>query len=299
MANNNRGKQKDNSAAKIASALRDLDINGLYDLYDRRRAKFLKDAEVSTHQEVSRRLLFAVVSIDACMKIYQEFLAASAHTVEEMRNGVNQYIANQQLGTDDLLNKSKELLQEVQSKEQGEVDELYEASVKQRIALYEKMIQDWRTAAEFKSSTHTWSAIAFTMSHMSTYDSLARLLATNDLSSVSDVLILVLQTLVGLIPYIGTLGSTAWGLHDILDKKAKEYKNAGDLLTQLDNFSDAALQWCIITQLLIELNEGRLSFADQNTDEIRTMLGEQELKRISRMVQIKIESIMNNYKQSS
>lgn len=284
----------DGGYERMIEALHGLDIEHLHDLYIRRREGFLKNVRDDSHKELSTRLLYAVISTDVCMEVYQEFLVAMTQRFENLIDEAKQEMADHQDAISEMLGKSRELSREAHSEGEAGLQEAYRSSIDTRIALYQQMFESRQDLAVFQSSTRALSTFIFTLSGMSTHGSLERLLGITDLTLVGDVLVLVMQTLVGFIPCgVGTLSSSAWELYQILDRKAKQYKRAGDLLTQLDNFSDAAFQWCITTQMLIELIEGRLATDNRDPDELESIVGEQEIERITKIVLARIENSVN------
>ena len=47
--------------------------------------------------------------------------------------------------------------------------------------------------------------------------------------------------------------------------------------------------------MLIELSDGRLSIEDRHTDDLEKMVGENEIERISKIIEAKLENNMNKY----
>ena len=223
----------DGSYEKMIEAIKSLDFEKLVDLHAKRRNKFLNDAKGSSHQEITTRLCYGVISIDVCMEVYQDFLNAIQKRAERIAETAQRNLVEHKELTTEALANLQNLLQEIESKEKIEFNDEYKSSIKLRQSIYEHVFKDNQNMAAIKVSTNFLSMYLVTVTSVSTHHSLTRLLEITDLTLLGDVLILGVQTLVGLIPYIGTFASSAWGLYDIFDKKAKQYKKAGDLLTQL------------------------------------------------------------------
>ena len=238
MANPDSVSKSNETYQKMIGALQSLDFNHLNDLYTKRRTSFLESVKEDNHKEINSRLFYATITTDVCMEIYYDFLSALGQKVEEINTKTEKDIINHKTSTDEALGKLQGLLEEVQSKNKEEFTESYKNLFKGRQIIYEQVFQSRQGLAKFQSSVLAFNIFLVTLSSTATYGSLTRLFEITDLSLIGEVMILVLQTLVGLIPVAGTAATTLWGFYDIFDRKAKQYKKAGDLLTQLDNYTD-------------------------------------------------------------
>lgn len=295
MPNNDNSADTKKLYDEMEKALSDLDYKHLHSLYIARREDFLASTKTSSHEEFTKRLLYAVISTDVCMEVFQEFLNAMAQKIELISSVAEKQFLEHKETSENALDKLEELLQEVKSKEKGKADEEYKKTVEFRQAIYTEVVNGQQELASFRAYTNTINLFLVTMGSTSTYGSLKKLFEIRDFSFLNEVLMLALQTIIGLIPYVGTPVSATLGYIELVKKKANKYKDGGDWLTQLDNYSDVAFTWCTITQMLIELYNNNLSIQDKETLEIEKMVGEQELDRIAKIIQNKIETHVSKY----
>ena len=280
---------------KMIEAIKRLDFEHLHGLYIRRREGFLKNAREGTHKEITTRFLYAIISTDVCMEIFQDFLLAMGQKAEEISKKAEQDVIEHRTSTNEALDKLKGIVARSTIKREGRSQRRLQRLCKSRQAIYENIFDGTQDLALFKSSINSLNIFLVTVGSTATYGSLARLFEITDLTLVGEVMILALQTLLGLIPFAGTAGTALWGLYDIYDRKAKQYKKAGDLLTQLDNYSEVAFNWSTITQMMIELHKGNLSIQDNETYDLEKMVGEKEIERLSKIIQERIDGHVKKY----
>jgi hypothetical protein len=295
MANNGNFDDTKKLYNDMEKALSDLDYEHLLNLYKARREDFLASTKTSSHEEFTKRLLYAVISTDVCMEVFQEFLNAMAQKIETISSVAEKQFLEHKETSENALGKLEDLIQEVKSKEKGEANKEYRKTVEFRQAIYTQVVNSQQELASFRAYTNTVNLFLVTMGSTSTYGSLKKLFEIRDFSFLSEVLMLALQTIIGLIPYVGTPVSATMGYIELVKKKANKYKDGGDWLTQLDNYSDVAFTWCLITQMLIELYNSTLSIQDKETLDIEKMVGEQETNRITKIIQNKIERHISKY----
>lgn len=295
MANNDNFDDTKKLYNDMEKALRDLDYEHLVNLYKARREDFLTSTKTSSHEEFTKRLLYAVISTDVCMEVFQEFLNAMAQKIEIISSVAEKQFLEHKETSENALGKLEDLLQEVKSKEKGEADKEYKETVEFRQAIYTQVVNSQQELASFRAYTNTINLFLVTMGSTSTYGSIKKLFEIRDFSFLNEVLMLAIQTIIGLVPYVGTPVSATLGYIELVKKKANKYKDGGDWLTQLDNYSDVAFTWCLITQMLIELYNSNLSIQNKETLDIEKMVGEQEINRITKIIQNKIEMHISKY----
>lgn len=279
-----------NHATKNVQAL---DFNDLSNKYHARRNSFLKMLDNNQHNIINSKLVRAVISTDICLEISQEFFESLSNKVIGFQEDATQELSNFQVISDGINKNLENLLKDVQSKEKEGFSDAYLDSIQMLQNAFGFAFQQQKGLREFSFAAKALSVYLISINLTLNYNSLYRLLDTTDLKLVGDVLVVIIKGLIGIFP-AGSVATLLWDMYEVSKKQAEQYKKAGDLLTQLDNYSNTAFQWCVLTQMLIEVNEKRLSIDFRNKDLNDFSYDKTDMEHTVKIVEARFEIFMRN-----
>ncbi len=271
----------------------------LPDLYQTRYDYFFTQAHKTTDRAIMFGYISCAVSLNVCLMGFLDFEVAIRVGVDKLENDLIQDLAEKGDNPYVSIRKLKELLLEDVTIEKLKLEEQYQSSINFRQMINQKLYRDFRqvidqkmdgvfAVIELKKSINAYLVRNLTTSIIGSF---LRLLKTEDLISIEEVLFLQLKTIIGLMPLTRGAGYFAVALYNSVTKQAMKCRTEKNLLYQFCNYSEVLFQWCVITHLLGELSQGKFINFGQNIDDLDLKSAEDEIKRISEMIRGRIENI--------
>jgi hypothetical protein len=266
-----------------------LDMEKLRDLYMKRR-QYFEATKPAQHEIMQRQLSRAVASTELCMDTYLDYMDTLTRRRQAAAEEAQRDQIDYQRDTDELFAEFDSLVKRIKSEEN--IDEATKTLMQVQAAVLQHGIRTQQRRAELSSQSLEISTRFDTMTLAVTHKSLEMLFASDNIRVVLDAGIVLLKFLGSLLIPPLSIPILLDDLRKAFTERARQIKDASDLLHQLDAYVFATVKWSIITRLLIDLNQGE--FPVQSTQSTATELKptEDEMHALTEKVERRFGDIL-------
>lgn len=260
--------------------------------YNNRRGEFAKVLDIDKHDEIKSRLVSAIIITDVCMSLYQELFASFTNKTLQFKDEFVSEVSDYKELSGEVNANFSILMNELESRKENEINQDFIDSIERRTKLFHTVAEQRKGIVDFSLTTKSITLYLMSLNVEAIYISLIKLFDTTDLRLIGEAIVVALKGLAGINP-IGSVSILFWDLYEVFKKKSEKYKQASDDLTQLDNYFDAAFQWCVICQAIIEVNEGR--FGEQEDSASDIPFSKNEITKLNEIVSEKYSKQLSSF----
>lgn len=223
----------------------------LYNHYISKRTSFVESLKQSKNQDVTGRYLHAIASTDISMELYVEHLKTVSEIFPHLTKTLNEQNRVIVQTNDEIINKLKESTEEfthaIESKSDTALIDFLKTKTEMYLRFYKKHSELHGNLLELPLLYAEIHCILVLYS----YSSLLEIFKSRDSKVLMEAVTIFAKFIIGLIPGFGNL-IAIYELYETLEEKKKRIDVVNDLFNQLDYFYYTTLNWCVITQLLID-----------------------------------------------
>lgn len=229
-----------------------VNAESLFKAYEKRRYRFLGDLQTDPNKVIRDKLLHCVFTVDLCLHTFQA-LASNLHKVTE-------YLKKEIDESRELHNEFKKYLKDSKSN----IDRIIDENLRRdQFEMVEAVANQHNDIQRFKYLVADINSQALELSISSAITTLPVILESDDSHYVREAVIKLLMNIISIFPG----GAVVPGLYDviqILRARRDRANSASSYLDALDSFLSSAYNWCIATQLLIDLLEKLESIGEES-----------------------------------
>lgn len=266
----------------------------LHQFYLKRRESFSKGIQANQHKIIENKLTYAALSTDLCMHTYVELANSLQARMQAAVVEGHQEQTEYERATTTIFAEMESLLGTTSYEENIDettklLSDLEVATLSHRFRVEQEIseLSSLRRQLLLDSSVIIWVAI---------YKSLEELFNIDNSQTVLKVVIALAKGVIGSIPGLGELTNiqgVVQEVKNILEERLQNIGAASDILTELDNYIFASHQWCIITQLLLEMNQDGFPSESMQMSELGIEAREEIMSAVTRKVEDRFEHLLN------
>jgi hypothetical protein len=250
--------------ADVLKSFESLDIDELENAYKKRREDFLEVANSEHHINIRKPFMLAVSFTDLGMSTFQDYIISLNKYLDKFARDMEEERIKIEEPMQKIINITEEFRKNI-----GSPDNLSESQ--KRLILEKQSALDIRVQAIQDASDKAFSAREATMDslgkmHIASFETLMKIYSEKDLSVLGDLVTVFVKNLVGLIPILGNISGLVLDLNDVRTKYAEQLSGTSEQLKSIDVYIHAVTQWCVVTQFVIEINEGNIGVDLGETD---------------------------------